>query len=67
MTKLSFNGKNYAVVATDLSDGKTSCDQCAFHQFSNRFGWFCDCFPHVNCEDYDDEETTYHFEEVTNV
>lgn len=67
MTKISINGKTYAVVASELLGGKTSCDQCAFQEYNpQREEYFCG-YTFVDCQDYDTEETHYHFEEVNNV
>lgn len=67
MTKISINGKTYAVVATDLMGGKTSCDQCAFHGWDEELGSVCKNDMVEECILYDTEHIHYHYEEVDNV
>lgn len=64
---ITINGKSYAVVETDLSAGKTSCEQCAFQGTSWQHGLYCRNDMVIQCFMFDTEFTKYHFEEVTNV
>lgn len=67
MTTISINGKLYAVVATDLAGGKSSCEQCAFGGTDSRFGLSCGGAYYADCADFDTLRTHYHFEEVSHV
>lgn len=67
MTKISINGKTYAVVVSELMGGKTSCDQCAFQRRDAEGNDYCLDSMVEECLLYDTEHVHYHFEEVDNV
>lgn len=67
MTKISINGRIYALAVSDLTGGKTSCDQCAFHRTDAKWGSYCENDMVEECTLYDTEFAHYHFKEVTNV